>query len=98
MGLKNMKRHFLDMDPKEIRIKLYRMGLQHKKIAEQLGVSQQAVSRVIAGATVSHRIREEIARIIGEDIRRIWPSTYVMGRGHKKAGRPKTNPEKSVNQ
>ena len=83
----------MDMEPTEIRIALMRAGIPQQAIANKFGVTPSAIARVIDGDSASHRIRQAIANIIGEDIRRIWPSTYILHGGPRKPGRPKTTQE-----
>lgn len=85
-----MPRHKMDMDPTEIRVALIRAGIPQQAIANKLGVSANAITRVIEGDSVSHRIRQAIADTINTDIRMIWPSTYIIHGGPRKPGRPKT--------
>ncbi len=83
-----MNQKMSDMDPKEIRIALFRVGVSQSGLARYLGVSVSMVNRVIDGTGVSDRIRKQIAKTIDIDIKRIWPSTYLYGGGPRKAGRP----------
>lgn len=76
-----------DMNPNEIRVELLRRGVTQAEIAEELGVTPGAVSRVIDGNVVSHRIRTVIAKKIKIDPRFIWPSTYILLENPSKRGR-----------
>lgn len=78
----------IDMDPQEIRVELLRKGITQAELARELGVSSSLVTRVIDGTSVSHRVRERIARAIQIDVRRIWPSTYIYKGGPGRPGRP----------
>lgn len=78
----------MDMDPTDIRIELMRAGTSQAELARDLGVHHTTVFRVIEGTTVSHRIRAAIAEAIRMDVRRIWPSTYVLHGGPRRPGRP----------
>lgn len=77
-----------DMPPQEIRIALMRRKVAQSALAREIGVKQTSVYRVIQGDSVSHRIREAIAKAAGLDLKRIWPSTYLYGGGPRKPGRP----------
>lgn len=79
----------MDLPPLDIRISLQRAGIAQAKIARKLGVTQQAVSQVIRGVSVSHPIRQAIADAINADVRQIWPSTYFIHGGPRRPGRPK---------
>lgn len=82
--------HSMDMSPTEIRVILFRAGTSQAEIARQCGVSAATVCKVIDGLVVSHKVRTAISEAISIDIRRIWPSTYIMHGGPRKAGRPKS--------
>lgn len=85
--------HSMDMDPNEVRVALFRSGISQMEIARQCGVHYSLVSRVLDGTSVSHKVRTAIAEATGIDIRRIWPSTYIMYGGPRKPGRPKSMKE-----
>jgi len=78
----------MDMEPNEIRVAIMRAKTSQSVIARELGVSATAINRVIEGNSVSDRIRQAIAVAINEDVRRIWPSTYIIHGGPRKPGRP----------
>ena len=80
----------MDMPPHEIRVALIRAGITQAEIARRCKVSVPMVCKVIDGVSVSHRVRTAIAEAAGIDIRRLWPSTYIVHGGPRKAGRPKT--------
>jgi len=80
----------MDMKPEDIRVALFRTGISQAEIARQCEVSPPTVCKVIDGVSVSHKVRTAIADATGIDIRRLWPSTYIMHGGPRKAGRPKT--------
>lgn len=79
----------MDMEPDEIRIKLIRAGVRQSALARKLEVSQSMINRVIEGLVVSDRVRRGIAEAINMDVKTIWPSTYLIYGGPRKAGRPK---------
>lgn len=83
-----MPRQSMDMDPTEIRVALFRAKITQAEIARQCNVSISMVSRVIDGNSVSHKVRTAIADAINIDIRRTWPSTYIIHGGPRKPGRP----------
>jgi len=83
----------MDMDPTEIRVALLRAGIPQQAIANKFKVTPSAIARVIDGDSASHRIRQAIADAIHTDIRRIWPSTYIIYGGPRKPGRPITTQE-----
>lgn len=80
-----------DMDPTEIKIAMMRAGITQADIGKRLGITRQTVHRVVIGRDVSHRVRQAIAEAIGEDLKRIWPSTYLYKGGPGKPGRPSLN-------
>jgi lambda repressor-like predicted transcriptional regulator len=77
-----------DMPTTELKIVMQRKGVTQKEIADRLNVSRQAVNLVVNHNSTSHRIREAIAEAIDIDLKRIWPSAYLMGGGPRKPGRP----------
>ena len=79
----------MDMEPVEIVVALIRAGVVQAALARKLGVTDQAVSQVIRGASTSHKIRRAISDAINIDIRQIWPSTYIIHGGPRRPGRPK---------
>lgn len=85
-----MAYHSMDMDPQEIRVALLRNGISQAEIARRCHVHYSLIGRVIDGNSVSHKVRTAIAEATGIDIRRLWPSTYIMHGGPRKPGRPKT--------
>ena len=88
--------HSMDMNPTETRVALFRAGITQKEIARRCGVHYSLISRVIDGTSVSHKVRTAIAEATGIDIRRLWPSTYIMHGGPRKAGRPKSFKEQKT--
>jgi len=88
--------HSMDIDPKEIRVALIRAETSQAEIARKCNVSPPTVSKVIDGTSVSHKVRTAIAEATGIDIRRLWPSTYIMHGGPRKAGRPKSFKEQKT--
>lgn len=80
----------MDMNPADVRVALLRANISQAKLAHDLNVDPSLISKVIDGYSVSHRVRSAIADAINVDIRMIWPSTYIMHGGPRKAGRPKS--------
>lgn len=60
------------MTPLEIQYELKKAGYSQADIADICEVSAPMVSRVIAGAVVSHRVRKEIAQRIKRKVNEIW--------------------------
>jgi len=77
-----------DLPSFELKIAMQRKGILQKDLADQLSVSRQAVHLVVNNQATSHRIRKAIADAIGLDLKRIWPSTYLVNGGPIKPGRP----------
>lgn len=61
------------MTPREIRAELILRGINQRSIADQLGVSESAVSHVISGRKRSDRIRRAVARALGKPVHRVFP-------------------------
>lgn len=85
-----MQRHKMDMSPEDIKVALLLAKITQASIADKLDVANSTVNRVIEGVVVSHRVRTAIAKALNMDIRRIWPSTYVVQGGPRGPGRPKS--------
>jgi len=81
-----------DLPSFELKIAMQRKGVLQKDLSEQLSVSRQAVNLVVNNQATSHRIRKAIADAIDLDLKRIWPSTYLINGGPKKPGRPSVKP------
>lgn len=74
---KIMKSQSPDMSPKEIKKALIDADVIQADLARELKVSEMMISLVIHGKSVSDRVRRHIARRIGIDVKRIWPSAYL---------------------
>jgi lambda repressor-like predicted transcriptional regulator len=86
-----MKNAIKNMKPVEIRVMMLRAGITLAGIARALDVDPVTVYQVVNGISVSHRVRTKIAELLGIDIKRIWPETYLFG-GPRKPGRPLNKP------
>ena len=64
------------MSTKEIKILLIRADVKQADIARKLKVSKQAVHNVIKGIAESRRIKAEIAKALGMDIKDLWPNNH----------------------
>lgn len=67
----------------DIQALLKKRGITQKEIAQKLGVSEMAVSKVINKTSVSDRIMRAIADGAGKDHRELFPEHY-FGRRKKK--------------
>ena len=76
-----------DMRPEEIRAAMHLKKTSQVEIARALGRSKTLVNRVITGLTRSDTVQREIAKAIGMEVERIWPSVYLNGQA-RKPGRP----------
>lgn len=65
------------MTPKARKDALRKRGITQKRIAEELGVSEMSVSRVINGPGVSDRIMTYIAEKIGKPKHKVFPEYYL---------------------
>ena len=66
------------MQPPFIKAELTVRGWPPTRIAEKLGVSRSAVTRVIHGQSRSQRIAAEIADVVGKPAMEIWPGYYTL--------------------
>ena len=64
------------MTPLEIKQELKLHGTTQRAIAEQLGVAQMCVSRVIHKGQISDRIMRAVAEAIGRDRTEVFPEYY----------------------
>lgn len=64
------------LSPNEIRAELIRRGIKIKDIAEQAGVTGEAVSMVISNKSTykGYKVRPFIAKAIGKPVNCIWPA------------------------
>ena len=74
------------MTPIAIKYALEEAGYSQNRVAEICGVSQPHVSMVIYNRTRSHRVRCEIAKLIGRSVDQIWD----VKKDPSKIGRPLT--------
>lgn len=80
-----------DMPPEEIKIAMIRARVSQVSLARQNNVSPITINRVIMGLGVSDRVMRSIAKAVGIDVKRIWPSIYLYSEP-RKPGRPKSDP------
>jgi lambda repressor-like predicted transcriptional regulator len=68
------------MDPLDIQTAIKKTGINQRKMAEKLGVSESLVSMVIKGTAKSQRVQDYIAIRIHKTVSDIWPDkTYTTG-------------------
>lgn len=73
------------MHPADIRAALTKSGKNQTQIAEELGVSHNAVSLVIHGRSKSFRIAKAISKITGLSVHILWPGRYTPRNQMRKA-------------
>jgi Ner family transcriptional regulator len=64
------------MQPFEIDYELRRLGVSRAELARALKVSPSALSNVIHARTTSFAIASCVARILGRELRDVWPGVY----------------------
>lgn len=62
------------MERKELKSLIRERGLTYQQLADEIGVSVQAISEVVAGRTRGAAIRYAIAKALGVDVEDIWPA------------------------
>ena len=62
------------MTPDEIKALLAERGLTQQKLGDRIGITQQAVSKIIHGATTSSTARYSVANALGLPVDALWPS------------------------
>lgn len=74
------------MHPADIQAALKKKGIRQKEIAQDLGVSEMAVSVVVRKVAVSDRTMREVAKRIGRDPHVVFHEYYLSPkrRGPKK--------------
>ena len=65
------------MQPIDIKHAIEKAGSTQTAIASTCGVTLTQVHRVIFKGTVSDHVRREIARVIGKDVKELWPEYYL---------------------
>lgn len=61
------------MNAERIKASLRMKGITPAALADELQVSTPTMSQVISGRSVSARIRNRIAEILGKSVDEIWP-------------------------
>lgn len=61
------------MHREEIKAAMRMKGITPTALAGELGVSNVTVSQVISGRSVSARVAQRIAEVIGKPVEMIWP-------------------------
>ena len=72
------------MEPLDIQYSLRKKEITQKQIADDLGVSNMAISMVIRKKTISDRIMKVIAELINEDHRFVFPEYYFRKKNRLK--------------
>lgn len=73
------------MHPEEIKAAIRIRGVTPAVIADRLGVTPSTVSRVIHGDSVSARVRQHIADLIGKSVDALWAPKPTLNRRKKEA-------------
>lgn len=73
------------MEPLEIQFSLKKKGITQKQLADDLGVSEMAISLAVRKRMVSDRIMKAIAEAVNEDHRYVFPEYYFSKNRHLKA-------------
>lgn len=68
------------MTPLEIQFELKKRSITQTEIAEKVGVTPMAVSKVVRKESVSDRIMRAVAKAIGRDHRELFPEHYFSKR------------------
>lgn len=66
-----------------------RKGHTYVSLAEEIGITPQAVSEIVNGRTKGSTARYALAKALGLEVRDLWPE---KARARKKAARPKAAP------
>lgn len=64
------------MTPLEIQFELKKKDITQKSIADEIGVSETSVSKVINRLIVSDRVMKAVAKAVGKDHRAVFPEYY----------------------
>jgi lambda repressor-like predicted transcriptional regulator len=65
------------MHPLDIQVAIKKTGLNQRKLAMKLGVSECLVSKVIFGTAKSQRVQEYIAIRINKPVSDLWPEKTI---------------------
>jgi lambda repressor-like predicted transcriptional regulator len=66
------------MHPLDIQAAIKKTGINQRKLAEKLGVSNSLISRVIFGTAKSQRVQDYIATRIKKPVSELWPDKTAM--------------------
>jgi lambda repressor-like predicted transcriptional regulator len=66
------------MNPLDIQVAIKKTGLNQRKLAIKLGVSECLVSKVIYGTAKSQRVQEYIAIRINKPVSDLWPEKTII--------------------
>jgi lambda repressor-like predicted transcriptional regulator len=66
------------MHPIDIQAAIKKTGINQRKLAEKLGVSNSLISRVIFGTAKSQRVQDYIATRINKPVSELWPDKTAM--------------------
>ena len=77
------------MTPLEIQFELRKAGIEQQQIAEEQGVSDMAISRVINRKNLkSDRLMKAIAKVLGKDHCVVFPEHYLKPEKSKNHASP----------
>lgn len=67
------------MHREQIKAAIRMIGVTPAMIAEELNISQSAVTSIIAGRSTSARVQNYIAKLIDKPVNEIWPTQPNKG-------------------
>jgi transcriptional regulator with XRE-family HTH domain len=69
---------------KLIKALLVAKGIKFADLAKNLGVSSAAISRIIAGASISFRIQKAISDVLSIPFEELWGDNYRISENERK--------------
>lgn len=65
------------MDRKELKALIRERGYTYQTLADEIGVTLQAIAEIVAGRTTGAMQRYALAKALGVEVEDIWPQVPV---------------------
>lgn len=64
-------------DPERLKGLIQEEGHTYRTLADEIGITPQAVSQIVNGKTTSSTARYSLAKALGRDVEELWPEEGV---------------------